>query len=68
MKTSNNYISVETAKTLINNGAKFHQGFLRYNVKRTNYDLFQIITNTKTFLLNKKNASLIKDWLKTHKK
>jgi hypothetical protein len=68
MKTSNNYISVDTAKTLINNGGKFNQGFYEYQKNKGEYKIFRIIHHSGIYFLNKKNAGLIKDWLKTQNK
>jgi hypothetical protein len=69
MKTSNNYISVDTAKTLINKGAHFSQNFLFGQSEKNEYKIFLIVETTgKTHRLNKKNAILIKEWLKTQNK
>jgi hypothetical protein len=68
MKTTNNYISVDTAKTLINNGGKFIQAFNPFTRSKAEYDIFKIVTKEKTYNLNKKNAILIKEWLKTQNK
>lgn len=57
MKQNNNYISVDTAKTKIKEGSVFWQSM--------DYTKFFVIDPAgNKFKLNKKNASLIKNWLK----
>ena len=58
MKTSNNYISVDTAKTLINNGGKFNQGFYEYQKNKGEYKIFKIIHHSGIYFLNNFSSKL----------
>ena len=61
MKTSNNYISAEKAKTLLNEGGTF--------IQTMSYKKFFIIDSKKNkHKLNEKNATIIKEWLKNKNK